>query len=237
MSASEAASFDQFILFRPPPRPPSLNIFLDNGYTSERNAASYLWWRRSPPQETQWPHPKVSPSCPHWVPHSWPDRGVWHLVSALLITRIISVISVGDTLVEYYSTQNTCTSSGNQCVWPSPANTMTYPSLITFGAAVINLILSAIVLIAYVWGTAKADDWEDTRGMFEKACSALKITISSAAAGSMYSTGTSTSPSLSQSLWRISCNGTLQADTVLAQFIDFNAYCLEQVPSYDSSCY
>ena len=146
------------------------------------------------------------------------------------MSRIISVVSVGDSLVEYYTTQNTC--NGNHCTWPPPASTMTYPSLITFGAALINLILSAIVLIAYVWGTAKADSWEDTRGMFEKVCSALKITVSSAAAGSMYSTGNSTAPTSSQSLWRISCNSTNQADQTLAQFIDFSSFCLEQVLSF-----
>jgi hypothetical protein len=106
---------------------------------------------------------------------------------------------------------------------------MTYPSLVCLGAAYINLLLSGIVLMAYVWGTAKADQWEGTRGTFEKACTALKITLSSAAAGSMYANQSSTGTT--QSLWGQACNPVNQADQLLTQLVNFDQFCTQQVRS------
>jgi len=81
--------------------------------------------------------------------------------------------------------------------------------------------------MAYVWGAPKADQWEDTRGMFEKACTALKITLSSAAAGSMYATSSSTGTT--QSLWGQACSPVTQANQLLTQLVDFREFCIQQV--------
>ena len=83
--------------------------------------------------------------------------------------------------------------------------------------------------MAYVWGAPKADQWEDTRGMFEKACTALKITLSSAAAGSMYATSSSTGTT--QSLWGQACSPVTQANQLLTQLVDFDEFCIQQVLS------
>jgi hypothetical protein len=106
-------------------------------------------------------------------------------------------------------------------------NTTTYQSFVTLGAAVINLVLATIVLIAYFWGTGASDQWEDMRGMFEKGCSALKIMVASAASGAMYSTSSSTGAT--QSLMGQSCNTANQADALITQFVDFGALCTQQV--------
>ena len=144
-----------------------------------------------------------------------------------LTGRVICAISLTDTLVEYYSTQGTCAPNNGPCAWFPPTQTMTYPSLVCLGAAYINLLLSAIVLIAYVWGTARADQWENTRGMFEKACTALKITLSSAAAGSMYANQSSSGTV--QSLWGQACNPVTQANQLLTQIVNFDQFCTQQV--------
>lgn len=133
---------------------------------------------------------------------------------------------MGNTLFQYYSTITS--SNGGQNTWPAPADTMLYPTLITFGASLISLVLASIVLISYTQGIAKADEWEGTRETFEKCATALKITTSSAAAGSMFSTGNSTA-SGPQSLWRITCNASQEAKTLFHQFIDFDTFCLQQV--------
>jgi hypothetical protein len=118
---------------------------------------------------------------------------------------------------------------GGMNPWPAAANTLLSPSLLTFGAALISLVLSSIVLISYTWGTTKADQWEDTKGVFEKCASALKIMTSSAAAGTMFQTGNSTSSS-SQSLWNYSCNTvTDETMALFQQFIDFSSFCNQQV--------
>ena len=144
-----------------------------------------------------------------------------------LTSRIICAISLTNTLVEYYSTQGACAPNNGPCAWLPPTKTMTYPSLVCLGAAYLNLLLSAIVLIAYVWGTAKADQWENTRGMFEKACTALKITLSSAAAGSMYANQSSSGAV--QSLWGQACNPVTQANDLLTQLVNFDQFCIQQV--------
>ena len=131
--------------------------------------------------------------------------------------------------MEYYVTQTSCAPNNGPCAWFPPAQTKTYPSLVCLGAAYINLLLSGIVLMAYVWGPPKADQWEDTRGMFEKACTALKITLSSAAAGSMYATSSSTGTT--QSLWGQACSPVTQANQLLTQLVDFGDFCIQQVLS------
>jgi len=154
--------------------------------------------------------------------------GAYATLSFLGLTgRIICVISLTDTLVEYYSTQGACAPNNGPCAWLPPTQTMTYPSLVCLGAAYINLILSAIVLIAYIWGTAKADQWESNRGLFEKACTALKITLSSAAAGSMYANQSSSGTV--QSLWGQACNPVTQGNQLLTQIVNFDQFCIQQV--------
>jgi hypothetical protein len=130
-------------------------------------------------------------------------------------------------LSEYFSTITFCAPNNGPCAWLNATNTTTYQSLLTLGAALLNLVLASVVLIVYFWGTGAADKWEDMRGMFEKGCSALKIMVASAASGAMYSTSSSTGTK--QSLMGQSCNTVTQADTILTQFVDFQNLCTQQV--------
>jgi hypothetical protein len=95
----------------------------------------------------------------------------------------------------------------------------------------VNLILASIVLIAYFWGTGAADQWEDMRGMFEKACSTLKIMVATAGASVMFGTGGASS----NSLMGQSCNPANTADKLITDFVDFSSLCLQQVAIHHHS--
>jgi hypothetical protein len=146
-------------------------------------------------------------------------------IQIYLTRSIISIIGITATLSEYYSTVTYCAPNNGPCAWNPATNTTTYQSLLGLGAALVNLILASIVLIAYFWGTGAADTWEDMRGMFEKACSTLKITVATAGAAVMFGTGGTSS----NSLMGQSCNPGNQAETLITDFVNFSSLCNQQV--------
>ena len=169
----------------------------------------------------------MAPSHPNLLPPPRCYRGVVHPSLSYLTSRIISIVSITDSLSQYYSSLGFCAPNNGPCAWLPATNTTTYQSLVTLGAALINLILASIVLIAYFWGAGEADKWEEMRGQFEKYCSALKIMVASAATGAMYST--SSSSGATQSLMGQSCNTATQLNTLFFQIVNFSSLCAQQV--------
>jgi hypothetical protein len=141
----------------------------------------------------------------------------------------------GDNLAQYYSTQND--TSGGVSLWPSPANTMLWPTILMLAVAVVASCLAGGVLIAYFWGTAAAERWEGWRSTFGKISPFIKIGSCAAGVGGMVSTSNITTAPFS--LWYLTC--TLDQEETMLQnlfshVIDFSRYCLMQVVSHFHFC-
>lgn len=145
--------------------------------------------------------------------------------------RVISLAAAGYTLTEYFVTENTVIEGEN--LWPPSDDVMLWPTILTLIVAVVTLILTTIVLIAYCNGTAAADRWERRRSTFGNIATCFtifKMIACAVASSSMYITGQSTAPG-PQSLWRIACDASQEAQDLFHRIIDLGNYCTLQAYS------
>ena len=143
---------------------------------------------------------------------------------------------MADTLGKYYQTKND--TNGGVSLWPSPADTQLWPSFLTLAVAFVTLVLTVIVLVAYFWGEVASDRWEGRRSTFGKVVALFNILSCVVASASMNKTGNATGPG-AQSLWRITCNATQEAQSLFEHVINFSQFCTMQVGflfSFSSLC-
>ena len=112
---------------------------------------------------------------------------------------------------------------------------MLWPSILTVIVAVVTLILTTIVLLEYYKGTAAADRWENRRSTFGKMATCFtisKMIACAVASSSMYITGQSTAPG-PQSLWRIACDASQEAQHLFQRIVNLDSYCtLQNLSAY-----
>jgi hypothetical protein len=123
-------------------------------------------------------------------------------------------------LRQYFATQNV--SNGSQDLW-SPS-TMLWPTALVLGVAVLSLIFSAIVLMAYCWGGTKAADrWSDKKQYFTTFVFVVKAGVHGVATAGMFATANN-----SNSLQGQTCGAPVAKPSLFPQ-LNFDRFCLQQV--------
>lgn len=140
--------------------------------------------------------------------------------------RIANVGTGADNFSTFLASRNG--SGGGQSDWPAPGDIVLWPSYFCFAVALISVVFGTIVVIAYYWGTDAANKWNDRHGTFIKVAFLVKLTLSAAVAGSMYSTSSATTPSI----WGISCN--VEPQTMSQKNGDYGQLCTIQVHAFAS---
>lgn len=123
-----------------------------------------------------------------------------------------------DNLAQFFSTKGT--SKGGQHLWA--AGTLLWPTILALAVALVTLVLSIIVLVAYRWGAEMANRWDNRRANFSKFVSVVQVVFSAAGAAGMYQTGSNP-----KTLWGQTCG--VQPRQSLFPEINFKTYCLMQV--------
>jgi hypothetical protein len=125
--------------------------------------------------------------------------------------------------VIFYATTGTVI--GGNRLWP--AGTKTWPTYVTLIAAVINAVLSSLVLIGYCWGTKIANRWNTVRTVFSIGIIIFDVVLWAIAAGSLQSS--STFDGDKSSLWAATCGIPQDQQEPFKQKLDFGKFCIKQV--------
>ena len=129
---------------------------------------------------------------------------------------------MADNLVQYFQTRTD--TNGGVSLWDP--NTQLWPTILVLAVAVITAILSAIVLIAYFWGVAAADRWDQRRSTFTNTISVIKVAMAAVAAITMFQTGNASN---SKTIFGQTCSPAADAKQSLFPQISFSSVCLMQV--------
>jgi hypothetical protein len=125
-------------------------------------------------------------------------------------------------LQQYFSTINL--SNLGQMLW-NPMS-MIWPTVTSLAVALLGIILSGIVLVAYFWGTAAADRWDDRRSYVNKAIMLVRIATSSVVTAAFYQTANNPNSLQGQTC---GVNGAQPPKQSLFPSFNFDKFCLMQV--------
>ena len=136
--------------------------------------------------------------------------------------RIASAAMTAGCLQQYFSTLNL--SNLGQMLW-NP-NSMIWPTVTGLAVSLLAIILSGIVLVAYFWGTAAADRWDDRRSYVNKAIMLVRIATSSVVTAAFYQTQNNPNSLQGQTC---GVNGVEPPKKSVFPSFNFDKFCLMQV--------